>query len=137
MKNLLLVALSFGLVISLYFNYRDSQKIKIDVGKDVLKITFYGIDKIKDSLAGFPPIPPAVEKGGSITLPTVKCYNNPISLTRCGNNVKEPVRPAPGVHPTLDDILPYILQKYKNITIGVEHFPGPIPVEGPNTSQNR
>src|SRR5882757_10995788 len=116
MKNLLLAILSIGLAISLYFNYRDSKKLKIDTGKDALKITFYGINKIKDSMAGSPPIPAELEKGGTVMVYPSNC-DQTLTLGKPCNNVKEYVKPGPGVHPTVDEILLFILQKYKGITI--------------------
>ncbi|MEO7312345.1 MAG: hypothetical protein ABIX01_18225 [Chitinophagaceae bacterium] len=92
MKNAIITILALGLGVSLYFNYKDSRKFKVEPGKDMLEITYYGTNKVKDSIArasgGFG----VAEKITTTTNPMYVCEDGIYGPTPC-TNVKNPQPP--------------------------------------------
>jgi hypothetical protein len=109
-KNIIIAVLLIGLIISAYFNYRDSDKVKIKVGTDYLNLTFYTIKSKKDSMPSRRGMPEIPDSAVSIRLLTTKSSNSKILLKEpqvndCYACFKQTVPGPIGVYPPLEDIL--------------------------------
>jgi hypothetical protein len=114
MKNIIIVVLLIGLLISGYFNFRDFYKIKINVGTGLLNTTFYGTNDILTSSGGRP------NYNFIFSTETQVCIGSDglISSTPCDGVIDNTHR-GPVTHPTLDSILSNLL-KYKSVQIGMK-----------------
>jgi hypothetical protein len=109
-KNIIIALLLIGLLISAYFNYHDSKKVKIEVGTGTLNAIFSGNN---DSIASSGGIP-HYDMIYSAEIPV--CTGDGVINTSPCNNVIDNTHRGPVTHPTLDSIFS-LLHQYKNIQI--------------------